>query len=214
MIERLLPYVGSIKDWEPNRGRVEIAGRRDLLAWVMARREEADGEGLIPATYVVDADGRLWLAARRSEHVACAMGGPVRAAGELFLECDKKSISVARISNQSTGYCPPVETWEIVAVKLRELEVTMPSGFDPACEFRRCPGCGNLQIVKDGGWALRLLRSRTAAGLEYRHGLNIRQPCAATHSGGQISEFSGRAARYGDGFRCLERKSEPPASGT
>ncbi len=50
----------------------------EFVAWFQKRREEMDS-GLI----WVDASGRFYLAPRRSEHVSCARGGPVRAAGEM-----------------------------------------------------------------------------------------------------------------------------------
>lgn len=62
-----------------SEGRV-IRSTADLAAWV-TERGEAEAEE--PYTYVVGLDGLLRLAPRRSEHVACAGGHPVLAAGEM-----------------------------------------------------------------------------------------------------------------------------------
>src|SRR5688572_23433490 len=64
-----------------------------------------------PVTYVVGVDGLLRIAHRRSEHVACAGGGDVLAAGELTAT----RAGVVEVSNQSTGYCPEPESWPAVA---------------------------------------------------------------------------------------------------
>ncbi|MGH3750846.1 MAG: hypothetical protein ACRDT8_26020, partial [Micromonosporaceae bacterium] len=62
-----------------------------------------------PFTYVVDVAGVLRLAPRRSEHVACAAGGEVLAAGEISFvrgPWGPSGWAVSEVSNQSTGYCP------------------------------------------------------------------------------------------------------------
>lgn len=60
-------------------GRV-IGTPDDLGAWLTG----CDGkEALEPLTFVIDSSGILRLAPRRSEHVACAGGGPVLSAGEV-----------------------------------------------------------------------------------------------------------------------------------
>lgn len=126
-----------------------VDSRKDLQIWVDRNRGEVDREGYVPATYVVAENGGLYLADRRSEHVACARGGRVRAAGEIFFEVTSAGLAVARVSNQSTGYCPPVETWPVVENWMKSLQLESPSFFDPACEFRRCDSCENLQIWKE-----------------------------------------------------------------
>lgn len=62
-----------------SEGRV-IRSTADLAAWVTERGEAEAAE---PYTYIVGLDGLLRLAPRRSEHVACAGGHPVLAAGEM-----------------------------------------------------------------------------------------------------------------------------------
>lgn len=112
----------------------------------------ADGE---PRTYIVDPEGALRVASRRSEHVACAGGGDVLAAGELtaVLAPAKKGVRECRIvdiSNQSTGYCPAPTSWDAVAESLDNAGILRPDGFTFVAIFRRCPSCRERNLVKDG----------------------------------------------------------------
>jgi hypothetical protein len=129
--------------------RAEMTSVQDLLEFYRGHRHDRDAEGHVPATFILDTDVRLWLAARRSEHVVCARGMPVLTAGEMFIHRDGGEVRVVRVSNQSTGYCPPVDTWDILADVLKRLGIGCPEGFEPACEFRRCVACRGIQIVKD-----------------------------------------------------------------
>jgi hypothetical protein len=154
MTPRLYRYVGPPDIAERARrtppGRV-IEAPWDVVLWARETGQELDAEGCITATFVVDVSGRLRLADRRSEHVACAGGGPVLSAGEMRFEVlPGKSFRVAEVSNQSTGYCPEPESWPAVAVALARARLPAPQGFTPACVFRRCPNCGGRNIVKDG----------------------------------------------------------------
>jgi hypothetical protein len=107
----------------------------------------ARGEAM---TFVVDADGVLRVANRRSEHVACAGGGAVLSAGELVALQDRAGIRITEISNQSTGYCPEPESWPAVAKALDDAGIAHPAGFTYEAIFRRCPSCGQRNLVKDG----------------------------------------------------------------
>lgn len=98
---------------------------------------------------VVDAAGILLVADRRSEHVACAGGQPVRSAGELTFAIGH-DVVVVESSNQSTGYCPEPESWPAVATALRGAGLAAPDGFSLPCTFRRCPKCANVTLVKEG----------------------------------------------------------------
>jgi hypothetical protein len=116
-------------------------------------RSAADLARLIrgePMTFVVDAQGTLRVADRRSEHVACAGGGDVLSAGELAAVSDQGTVRVAEISNQSTGYCPEPESWPAVAKALDEAGITHPGCFTYEATFRRCLRCGERNLVKDG----------------------------------------------------------------
>ncbi|MDY3554615.1 hypothetical protein R5W24_003741 [Gemmata sp. JC717] len=105
--------------------------------------------GDLTVTFVVSAEGTLLVADRRSEHVACAGNRPVRAAGEMCFALERGRVLVTRVSNQSTGYCPEPKSWGAVADALRAAGLEPTDGFDPRCEFRRCLGCGWLNLVKD-----------------------------------------------------------------
>jgi hypothetical protein len=97
-------------------------------------------------TYVVTLDGQLRVADRRSEHVACAGGEPVLAAGELGVD---RGI-VVTASNQSTGYCPQPGCWTALAAALDRANIEHPDRFTRAFEFRLCEACGERNLVKDG----------------------------------------------------------------
>lgn len=99
-----------------------------------------------PFTYVVTLNGTLRIAPRRSEHVACAGGRDVLAAGEITFD----GTVVTEVSNQSTGYCPGEECWPAVADALDRAGIQRPDGFTATFVFRHCPECGELNVVKDG----------------------------------------------------------------
>lgn len=86
----------------PGTGGHRMRSVADFGRWVVERSAAELAE---PFTFVVDVDGWLPLAPRRSEHVACAGGGSVLGAGEV--------------------------------------------GFAHAVVFRRCPGCRELNIVRE-----------------------------------------------------------------
>ncbi|WP_031139834.1 hypothetical protein [Streptomyces xanthophaeus] len=102
-----------------------------------------------PFTFVVDLAGVLRLAPRRSEHVVCAGGEPVLAAGEMGLRREAGRWVVDEVSNQSTGYCPDVASWPAVADALDSAGIGHPGGFTHEVVFRRCPGCGQVNIVRE-----------------------------------------------------------------
>jgi hypothetical protein len=99
-----------------------------------------------PCTFVIDVDGVLRLADRHSEHVACAGGGEVLAAGEIAFA---RRWNVARVSNQSTGYCPEPSSFAAVARALDAIGVRRGEAYDDALIFRRCPSCRERNVVKD-----------------------------------------------------------------
>jgi hypothetical protein len=98
---------------------------------------------------VVDVAGLLRLAPRRSEHVACAAGADVLAAGEITLRRIENGWAAAAVSNQSTGYCPDPDCWPAVAAALDRAGIAYGGGFTEEFTFRRCPECGQRNIVKD-----------------------------------------------------------------
>lgn len=129
-------------------------GPEDIRAAALAAAEAAPVAKAAPGpvsagtfTFVVDLDGTLRLAPRRSEHVACAGGADVLAAGEVTFDEDHE---VVEVTNQSTGYCPDVTCWPAVAAALDRIGIGRPDGFTTAFVFRRCVLCAAISIVKDG----------------------------------------------------------------
>lgn len=82
MSTRVYGYVGpaELLALVGDGGGERIGSPGDFAAWVARRRPEERAE---PFTFAVPVDGVLRLAPRRSEHVVCAAGGPVLAAGEI-----------------------------------------------------------------------------------------------------------------------------------
>jgi hypothetical protein len=79
-------------------------------------------------TFVVDEQGSLLVADRRSEHVACSGGRPVLSAGEMFFSVSDVGIEVVGVSNQSTGFCPEPESWPAIAAALDRIDIPQPGG--------------------------------------------------------------------------------------
>ncbi len=129
--------------------RKQIATTEDIAGWVKDHHDEAEFNGLVPASFIIDCKYNLWIASRYSEHVACACGNDVLTAGEIFFGEEDGGLSVDRITNQSTGYCPEPSSWDIVNFVLKGIELPHPEEFDPAFIFRWCKPCGNIEIVKD-----------------------------------------------------------------
>lgn len=146
---RLYNYVGPAEIAEAVRNLpagTPITTPQDLTNWLKSNRADSDNDGVIAATFVVDRDGILRLAPRRTEHVACAAGGPVLSAGELFFASDG---SVIEISNQSTGFCPEPTSWPAVADALSLLVPWAPPRFTRQFTFRRCPSCAQILVIKE-----------------------------------------------------------------
>lgn len=138
-------YVGpaEIRDRPRGPAGAVIRAREELLAWLQAHPEGVT-EG---ATYVVDPAGDLRVAPRRSEHIDCAGGGEVLAAGELRFT---RAGGVAAVTNLSTGYCPDPDCWPAVAAALAAAGLAVPARFTQAFVFRRCPRCGQTNVIKEG----------------------------------------------------------------
>lgn len=137
------PYVGPddlLKIFPSMRSTIHSTS--DAIAWMDGR-----AEGTV--TFVVDLHGWLRIAARHSEHVHCAEGYPVLAAGELTLIHRVDDISAVDITNQSTGYCPDPSCWPAVAAALNAAGIRHGGGFTTAFVFRVCPACAQKNIIKD-----------------------------------------------------------------
>lgn len=120
-----------------------VSSPGDAIAWVALHGGEDDGW----ATYVVDTAGSLLVAPRRSEHVACAGGERVLAAGEIRFD---RSGAVVEVTNLSTGYCPREDCWDAVRVALDRAGLRRPEAFAWVAVFRRCPRCRERNLVKEG----------------------------------------------------------------
>lgn len=143
---RAFRYVGPHKiarDAEGATGGIALRSRDDLTA--AARSLGLRGPETV--TYVVDRVGVLRVADRGSEHVACARGGPVLAAGELTLDPTERAITSA--TNLSTGFCPDTTCFVAFADALERAGIPGPAELEHAFEMRRCVRCGARQVVKD-----------------------------------------------------------------
>lgn len=96
-----------------------ILSRPEIVEWLRSQDAEENGW----ATYVISGRGTLVVAPRRSEHVACAGGEAVLAAGEVLFESDG---TVSAITNNSTGYCPAETCWSAVALALDAADTGRP----------------------------------------------------------------------------------------
>lgn len=146
-VVRSYPYVGPpelLRGLGPAGFR--CAGPGDFADWLSAQSRADLAE---PFTYVVATDACLRLAPRRSEHVACAGGESVWAAGEIAFACDTGIWSASHLTNHSTGYCPDITSWQAVAAALDGLGIPHPGAFTPAVVFRRCAGCREVNVVRD-----------------------------------------------------------------
>lgn len=144
-------YIGPVKLLESLSNpspRFLISNRADLLSWASNHLREELADGTVPATYIIDPKEMLWIADRRSEHVICARGGSILMAGEIFIGVAKGRVWVERISNQSTGYCPAPD-YQVLQIVLDRLGINHPGQFEPACEFRQCSNCGQINLIKE-----------------------------------------------------------------
>lgn len=152
--ERKYGYVGSPElkpaDSKPQGQRVRTA--LDLQHWISKTYGRLALGRTLTLTYVIDLGGYLRVVERENEHVRCAGGAPVRGAGEIGIDLGKNGtpVAVVEVSNQSTGYCPEATSWGPVKRALEILGLPYPPAFTSAFEFRRCPSCTQLNLVKDG----------------------------------------------------------------
>lgn len=67
------------------------------------------------------------------------------------------------VSNQSTGYCPDIDSWTTVAA-LDRIGVRYPGGFTHPIAFRACTTCDQINVVRGGVNALPKLTHFGSAG--------------------------------------------------
>jgi hypothetical protein len=128
---------------------IQVSSVADLVTWTTLFLPSGRTRGNVSATFIVDISEQLWIADRHSEHVTCANGQSVLAAGEMTFERHDTQILVSDVTNQSTGYCPEPECWEVIAQVLDRLEISRPSFLTAAFEFRRCDQCGTTNLIKE-----------------------------------------------------------------
>jgi hypothetical protein len=138
-------YVGpaELRGLAATPDAVAVDSPGQLADWLAEHDDE-------PFTFVVALDGGLRLAPRRSEHVALAGGQDVLGAGEMTFARDGSGWRVAEVTNQSTGYCPDPDCWPAVCRALDRLGIVHPGDFTEHVIFRRCPACGERNVVRDG----------------------------------------------------------------
>ncbi len=144
-------YVGSKEIAERVDKQYEghkITQISDIQQWIENDHQTIENESLI-ATFIINLQEELVISDRHSEHVMCAGGRNVLAAGEITFSFEKETIFVSEISNQSTGYCPKPASWEIVEFVLDQLEIEHPEYFTIAYEFRYCEHCKTTNLIKE-----------------------------------------------------------------
>jgi hypothetical protein len=149
---KLYRYVGPEEIRQRAVGRTpgfRVESVPALAQWFRALLPESKEEDVIGVTFVVDEEGWLRVADRRSEHVACAEGRLVFSAGEMFFDCSESAPRVVEVSNHSTGFCPEPESWPAVAAALDRIPLDHPGRFTREVVFRRCLKCGQRNLVKD-----------------------------------------------------------------
>ena len=136
--------IGEAARKQPSGTRILSLG--DLHTWLATADTDRMVDGTSIATFVISLNNELLLAPRRSEHVACASGGPVLSAGEISF--DDKFV-VTEITNQSTGFCPEPESWASVETTLDRIGLVHPGRFTTEIVYRLCPACHERNAVKD-----------------------------------------------------------------
>jgi len=126
-------------------GGTPITSKSALLEWFKRSDTDMNAEDGW-ATYVVNLEGTLLVAPRRTEHVACAQGAQVQAAGEI--QFDEQG-NVIEVTNHSTGYCPAEDCWDPVRSALDKADLDRPDEFTILVLFRRCTHCGQRNLIKD-----------------------------------------------------------------
>lgn len=149
----LFQYVGS-SEIAKNAGHTErqlIETSADVLNFLQENNQNLDEENKVIVTFIVSAfSGVLYIADRHSEHISCARGKQVRAAGEMSFQTENGDVKVSEVTNQSTGFCPIAETsWPAVEQALDKAGIARPAYWTQIFVFRSCRACGQLNIVKD-----------------------------------------------------------------
>jgi hypothetical protein len=168
LMSRRYQYVGTADLNNPavfNTIRTLVTTEADTLAFL----------GSV-ATFTVDTSGLLWIADSHSKHVACARGGDVLSAGRITFGIEDRKVTVAKVTNMSTGYCPEPESWPAVAAALDKAGIWPPDKFTQAFLFRRCLSCGQTNTVKENDFTC------AVCGAELNQEWNFTYGAKAEHS--------------------------------
>jgi hypothetical protein len=152
MMDTLYYYVGprEITDNTSLEASAKnISSINDILQWVKETNQDLDDMNQVTASFIIDQNGDLLISDRHSEHVACAGGAPVLSAGEISFQVSDNDVDVIHVTNQSTGYCPEPKSWKTVQKVLDKVGLKHPPSFTTAFEFRKCPNCETINIIKD-----------------------------------------------------------------
>ena len=196
-------------------GRV-VSEATDLARWLSEQSSEADAAGLVWATCVVDLRGRLRISHRSTEHVACAGGEAVQAAGEVAVDAETQELG--EITNLSTGYCPEASCYPVVRRAFEKAGLPAPRGFTIAFTFRRCVSCGQRDVIKDEAFECDSVRSSSAANVESRVGFGSGSVYPAEPGAGRSSEgpsamtVTPRQPTRPQARQCGCARSEPPCA--
>jgi hypothetical protein len=136
-------------------GPAEVLHRLTPVGRVMGTRQAAEAwltsdpdSAVEGCTFVLGVDRQLRLAPRRSEHVACAGSTEVLAAGELRF-ARHGEVRVVEVTNQSTGFCPDLDSYPDVARALERAGLKAPPTLTHSFVFRRCLHCHQINAVKE-----------------------------------------------------------------
>lgn len=128
--------------------RVAVRSPQDVRTWMQLTGQTVARSRAVTATYIVDRNGSLYIGDRHMEHVACALGQPVLAAGEITFALHGVT-EVTAVTNQSTGYCPEPSSWPHVARSLQGAGLNAPAHFSHAFQFRICERCDSINLIKE-----------------------------------------------------------------
>lgn len=147
----LYPYIGPLEllhAWNERSQRHIIRTIADVDQWITTQATSRH-EQRLTASFIIDPTAQLWIADQRSEHVACARGDHVLAAGEITFIFEAGLLVNCELTNQSTGYCPEPSTWSVVQSVLDQIGLPHAGGWATSYDFRRCPACDMINLIKD-----------------------------------------------------------------
>lgn len=156
---------------ESNIVRTQVRSQHDVVAWFQQTHPRLKSYLEVTATYIVDTDGHVWVTDRCYEHIACARGRDVLAAGEITFEVEQQTVEVTSISNQSTGYCPEPSCWLAVCEALDAANISRPPSFTYAFDFRLCEVCHSINVIKEDNFTCEVCSTKLPSHWNFRQRL-------------------------------------------